>query len=133
MSGDIFLFNTLDGGEIDIKDGKALMTEGLETAVYLSLFSPSSWFCNEAAVDDAEVLYSNTQALINSAPQSTKNYRLLEQAISQDLNWLVTNNYADSVQSSVVSNNHSSIKIEIQITQSNDNQLITLETTWPES
>lgn len=106
------------------------MTQGLETAVYLSLFSPADWFCNEAAETPEERLSSETEAIIQNKPQSSKNYQLLVQAVNADLKCLITNGNANSVDTSVSSDGLNRVIISITIEQDSSSTNITLPVEW---
>ena len=64
--GDVRLTPTADGGDITLLGGQPDMDQGLETAVYISLFSGPAWWGNlagtldERAVSDFESLLSMT-------------------------------------------------------------------------
>ena len=130
QDGDVLLFQTLNGGNINIENGIVQMTEGLETAVYMSLFSPEDWFCNEAVDTPEEKLSSQTEQVINNKPQSSKNYQLLVQAVESDLKWLVSNGNANSVSASVSSGGLNRVMISITIEQDSSSNNITLPVEW---
>ena len=73
MQGDVLLQQSLDGGEITIENNQIKLTTGLETAVYLSLFSPKDWFLNDLAETDEERLSSETEQIVNNLPNASKN------------------------------------------------------------
>ena len=130
QDGDVLLFQTLNAGNISITDGIVQMTQGLETAVYLSLFSPADWFCNEAAETPEERLSSETEAIINNKPQSSKNYQLLVQAIEADLKWLIDNGNANSIEASVSSDGLNRVIIGITIEQDSSSTNISVPVEW---
>ena len=130
QQGDVLLFQTLDGGDISIDDGIVEMTGGLETAVYLSLFSPEDWFCNEFADTPDQKITSRTDAFINNKTQSSKNYQLLEQAVKADLKWLLKNKIADEIKVSVYSNGLNRVMIEIVIEQNSNSININIPVDW---
>lgn len=130
QEGDVLLFQTLDDGDISITDGIVQMTQGLETAVYLSLFSPADTYLNEAATTPDEKLSSQTEEVINNKPQTSKNYQLLTQAIDSDLKWLLTNKLANAIDTSVSSGGLNRVMIEISIEQDSGSTNITLPVDW---
>lgn len=130
QDGDILLFQTLNDGDISIQDGVAIMTRGLETAVYLSMFSPKDWFCNENIDDKHERISAKTEDLINNKPQSSANYQLLVQAVKSDLGWLIKTNIANSIDVSVSSDGLNSVTITIAIEQDAGSSNITLPIQW---
>lgn len=105
---DVLLRQTNDGGDVTIQGGLLLLSEGLETAVYLSLFGGNEddpaeadtslqWWGN--LLDTApELAYrSETQFLIKSLPAIPANLRRVEQAAARDLKWLTDSGNAQSV------------------------------------
>lgn len=99
---DVLLFQTLDDGDIDITGGITQLTEGLETAVYLSLFggnerddglpdNPFGWWGNAEVDDEDERQISRLQNLMDSLPATSGNLKRLNDAAKTDLAWLPTN------------------------------------------
>ncbi|AUR94091.1 hypothetical protein NVP1191O_32 [Vibrio phage 1.191.O._10N.286.52.B4] len=130
QEGDVLLFQTLNDSDMSITDGIVQMTQGLETAVYLSLFSPVDTYLNEAAETNDEKLSSQTEEIIQNKPQSSKNYQLLVQAVNADLKWLVTNGNANSIDTSVSSDGLNRVIISITIEQDSSSTNITLPVEW---
>ncbi|AUR89533.1 hypothetical protein NVP1124O_32 [Vibrio phage 1.124.O._10N.286.49.B1] len=130
QEGDVLLFQTLNDSDMSITDGIVQMTQGLETAVYLSLFSPVDTYLNEAAETNDEKLSSQAEAIIQNKPQSSKNYQLLVQAVNADLKWLVTNGNANSIDTSVSSDGLNRVIISITIEQDSSSTNITLPVEW---
>lgn len=108
QQGDIALFQTNDGGEIDAVDGVIAMSQGLEVAAYLSLFggnedddgsddSPFSWWANLNETDPAKRYRSETQNLLYRVPLTTAVLRRVEDAAARDLEWFITNRVANTV------------------------------------
>lgn len=126
MQGDVLLFQTTDGGEITVENNQIKLTEGLETAVYLSLFSPEDWFLNDIAETNEEKLSSETEQVIRNKPNVSKNYGLLEQAINNDLKWLTTGKYADAISVSVSSNQVNRVNINLTV----DSTVISFNVGW---
>jgi phage gp46-like protein len=115
MQGDVLLFQSLDGGEIKVENNQIVLTAGLESAVYLSLFSPADWFLNDVADTNEEKLSSETEQIVGRLPNVSKNYPLLEQAIKNDLSWLTSQKLAKSISASVSSNQINRVNIVINI------------------
>ncbi len=95
---DVLHFQTLDDGEVSIEGGIVQLTNGLETAVYLSLFggneaddglpdNPHGWWGNEGE-DEAKRMVSRLQNLMDSLPASAANLKRLNDAARADLAWL---------------------------------------------
>jgi phage gp46-like protein len=106
---DVLLFHTSDGGDVTVENGQFVMSDGLETAAYLSLFggperddglaatAKYSWWANLGEVDEKRKYRSETQALLRSLPATSSNLRRLEDAAERDLAWF-TEEIADSVE-----------------------------------
>jgi phage gp46-like protein len=107
---DVLLRQTDDGGEITVDNGLALMSDGLETAAYLSLFGGNDddagdaaserrqWWGNLDETERASRYRSETQYLLASGlPAVPANLRRFEQAAGRDLAWLVETGTARSV------------------------------------
>lgn len=106
---DVLLRNTVDGGEILVENGVCRMSDGLETAAFLSLFggneqdpgdadSTESWWGNVGEADPARRYRSETQFLLRSLPATPSNLRRIEQAAARDLDWMVSSSVAKSIE-----------------------------------
>lgn len=105
---DILLKQTPDGGECVIANGQLLMSEGLETAAYLSLFGSNSddsglsaddaieWWANKIEPDPARKQRGQFQNLLATRPLTPANLQLFEEAAAADLAWF-EDEIADSV------------------------------------
>lgn len=109
QQGDVLLQQTNDDGEITVVNGVVTMSEGLETTAYLSLFggnedddgrrdNPATWWANLAEIDPTKKYVSETQHLLQSIPATSANLRKIEVAAKKDLDWLLVNNVASSVE-----------------------------------
>jgi phage gp46-like protein len=96
---DVLLHQTPDNGEIDINGGAVAMTDGLETALYLSLFGgnvddaggqdlANTWWGNRSEQDPAQRYRSETQHLLGTLPATSGNLRRIQDAAQRDLQWL---------------------------------------------
>jgi phage gp46-like protein len=105
---DVLLRQTNDGGEITVEAGLFLLSEGLETAAYLSLFggneqdpgdqdSREQWWGNIGELVPARTYRSETQYLLRSLPAVPSNLRRIEQAAARDLQWMLDVGVAKSV------------------------------------
>jgi phage gp46-like protein len=105
---DVLLRQSNDGGEITIQGGLLLMSEGLETAVYLSLFGGNEedpgeaelalqWWGNLLEAEPERAYRSETQFLLRALPAIPINLRRIEQAAARDLQWLLDTETAQSV------------------------------------
>src|SRR6187397_3231172 len=106
---DVLLRHTPDGGDVTIEGGLVLMSEGLETAAYLSLFGGNrddgaddagervQWWGNLGETEPARIYRSETQYLLGSLPAVPSNLLRMERAAMRDLEWLVATGAARSV------------------------------------
>ena len=109
FEGDVFLFDTVDGGEISVVNGLVIADKKFSTAAYLSLFGGNvadggrvdnnkTWWGNRfAETSEKEKIVSRFQALIKSLPLTTKNIFLAEQAAKEDLAWMIDEGIADEI------------------------------------
>jgi phage gp46-like protein len=105
---DVLLRQSNDGGEIALEGGLVLMSEGLETAAYLSLFGGNeqdpgeadqteSWWGNLGETIPSRKYRSETQFLVRSLPAVPSNLRRIEQAALRDLQWMVDEKLVHSI------------------------------------
>ena len=93
--GDVRLTPTADGGDITLLGGQPDMDQGLETAVYLSLFAGPDWWGNLAGTLD-ERAESNLEALLSQT--LTNQTRLdAEEYARQALAWMTRSGIAAKV------------------------------------
>lgn len=105
---DVLMRQTPDGGEIQLQNGQSVMSEGLDTSCYLSLFggnkldsgldadNAKQWWANIGELDSAKQYRSQLQYLLATIPLTPANLTRFEDAASADLAWL-TVSVADSV------------------------------------
>ena len=95
-SGDVLLFNTPDGGDVEFINAQPTMTSGFETAAYLCLFggnyeddglagNKKTWWANRNKEIPHKRYISRFQNLARGLPLVTGNLRRLEQAALADL------------------------------------------------
>jgi phage gp46-like protein len=105
---DVLLRQTNDGGDITVDGGLMLMSDGLETAAFLSLFggneqdggesdSTQQWWGNVIEPEPTRRYRSETQYLIRSLPAVPSNLRRIEQAAARDLDWMISTGIAKSI------------------------------------
>ena len=119
QEGDVILYQSLNGGEIQINDGIIAMNGGLQTSVYLSLFGGNDnedvqWWGNTGEEENSKLI-SETQILLNSISLTTFNLRRVEEAAKRDLQWLLNEKIATSleVEASIPSLNMLKLVIDI--------------------
>ena len=99
---DFLIVHEPDGGEVMIENGRVELTDGPESAVYLSLFGGNEedsggygdarkqWWGNLDETDPARCYRSETQYLLKSLPLIPANLRRLEDAAERDLGWMLS-------------------------------------------
>ena len=109
FEGDLLLYDSPDGGEIDVLDGLFMCDRAFDSAVYLSLFggnrndagkvkSPKEWWGNMlGGTADAEKMTSRFQAVITGLAMTTKNIALCENEAVRDLAWLKAESAVDEI------------------------------------
>jgi phage gp46-like protein len=115
QQGDVLIFQTVDGGNMSLTDGFVDMTKNLETSIYFSLFAPVDWFLNDLVDIDEDKLISQTEQFLATHANISANYELLEQAIKNDLQWLIDNKIAASVIIDITSKAINKINIKINV------------------
>lgn len=125
---DVHLFHTADGGEIKYANGLAEMSDGLETAAYLSLFGgndddngtdatkPLQWWGNldEPVVDRR--YRSALQSLLRGLPATSGNLGKAREAALRDLAWLTSTGLAESVEVKASLPARNTIRLQVDIT-----------------
>jgi phage gp46-like protein len=106
---DVLIRQSIDGGEITAEGGLVVMSDGLESAAYLSLFggneddagddasASEQWWGNLGEVDLARAYRSETQNLMRAVPAVPRNLLRFEQAAARDLDWMIGAGVAKSV------------------------------------
>jgi len=127
QQGDVFLFQSLDDGNIEVIKGVVTMTGGLETAAYLALYggnldddgregNPKNWWGNLSETDPVYQYRSETQYWIQSLPFSSGNLRKIEEAAKRDLKFFLEIKAANKldVMASIPGLNKIKLKIDIE-------------------
>lgn len=127
FGGDVLLFDTQDGAEITIFNGLISMDKGFNSAVYLSLFggdkddtgevvNNNTWWGNKIQnISENEKLVSRFQAFITSVPLTSKNVKLAEGKVIQDLQWMIDDGIADSIEAEIQVVGRKDINLKIVI------------------
>jgi phage gp46-like protein len=127
QNGDVYLFQTIDDGEMDIENGIVTMSAGLDTAVYLSLFGGNyeddgsyqnqyEWWGNRSETIPSHKYRSETQALLRSIPISSGNIIRMEAVAVRDLNWILEERIADKIDVTVTIPGIDQVTFDIRIT-----------------
>lgn len=124
---DVLLRQTNDGGNITILGGLCQMSEGLETASYLSMFGGNEqdagdadttlqWWGNIGETDAARTYRGETQNLIKSLPAIPANLQRIEQAAERDHAWMIEAGIATAVAVTARIPALNRVTVEVQIT-----------------
>jgi len=108
QQGDVAMFQTDDGGEIVVENGVVMMNDGLETAVYNSLFggneldsgdqdNPYQWWGNADETQPDRKIRSRTQYILKGIPATSANLRRIEEAARNDLQWMLDTGTATEI------------------------------------
>ena len=107
QQGDVLLLQGLNDGDINVIGGVVEMTDDLQTAILLSMFGGNeddngqepmfSWWGNLTENETEREYRSETQYLAKTLPATTFNRARIESAALRDLNWLIENQLALSV------------------------------------
>ncbi len=130
---DVLLQQTNDDGEIIYLNGQAVMSDGLETSAYLSLFGGNEndsggdatkdreWWGNKTEPEETRHYRSELQNLIRSIPAIPANLRRMEDAADRDLAWMKETELATfvGVEASIPALNRVQIDIDIEIGDEN--------------
>lgn len=140
QQGDVRLFHTDDGGEIEVVEGLVSMGGGLETAVYLSLLGgneqdstrdgdPANWWGN--LTEQPERQYrSQFQYLLARLPAIPASLRRLEDAALRDLAWMEPAGAADSVSASASIPGLNRVRMTIDIEAGDGTTRLAFEANW---
>lgn len=127
FGGDVYLYDTQDGSEIEIKNGLVMADEGFRTAVYLSLFGGNSddtgevinnetWWGNCLDnLSENEKLIGRFDAYVKSVPMTSRNIVVAEEKAKQDLQWIIDDGIADSVEVEITSGEKNKINLSVKI------------------
>jgi len=133
---DVHLFHTADGGEIEYFNGQAVMSDGFEAAVYLSLFGGNEddsggdetahleWWGNKSEPDETRHYRSRTQHLVQSLPAIPANLRRIEDAVLADLKWMLDTGLAASIEATVTMPAPKRIDIAVELVASDDRTFV---------
>jgi phage gp46-like protein len=115
--GDVFIFNTNEGGSIQVINGEPEMDGGMESAVYLSLFGNdgSDFWMNEYLTQSEKLTGSFIGFIIANAKTITT-LNKAEEFARNDLQWFLSDGIADKINISIssISRNIINLSVEIQ-------------------
>ena len=126
---DVLLRHFADGGDIEYVNGQATTSNGLETAVYLSLFGGNErdsgqqagdslqWWGNLSESRPERRYRSRYQNLLRSTPLLPMNLRAFEDAAEDDLAWMFETGLATFVGAfaSIPALNRLALEVQIEV------------------
>jgi phage gp46-like protein len=116
---DLFLKPTEFGGEVEYDSrNDFVLTDGLFTACYISLFSEPYWG-NSIMPTEARLVSQLSQLFERPISSSTRNIAI--RTTERALNWLIENEIASEIQVDCEIQNVSSIYIVVRIIEPDDN------------
>lgn len=141
QQGDVALYNTADGGEVNVEGGLIEMDSGLATSVYLTLFGanhddpgqgphPRNWWGNLVENDPARKYRSESQYLIDGLPAIPANLRRIEDATERDLEWMLDTGAAQSINVTASMPGPKRIRRYIEIEATIGNDALVFEQNW---
>lgn len=141
QQGDVLLYQTNDDGDVQFEGGDLVMTSGLDTAAYLSLFggnendaggsdTAAAWWGNLLETQPARQYRSETQHLLRSIPAIPANLLRIEAAARRDLAWFVTEGAAESVTVSASMPGVNRVTLEILISTGENSERLVYILNW---
>jgi len=124
---DVMLFQSLDGGDLELVNGVITLDESPFSAIYLSLFGGNTddlgtsatkakqWWGNTDEPEPTRHMRSKTQALLVSLPAVTSNLIRIQEAAESDLAWL-TDEIAEGFEVIASLPARNTVRILIQVT-----------------
>lgn len=94
-AGDIYLFHTENGGEIAIKNGVPVFDSGLETAVYISLFSERGFWGNDI-LEQSEKVESELESILSQTLTNQVRLDAIE-ICKASLKWMLNDGVAREI------------------------------------
>jgi len=141
QQGDVILYQSLDGGDIESVNGLITMSGGLQTAAYLSLFGGNQynkdenenietetfkeWWGNSGE-DEENKYISKTQNFLEGMPPISSNLKKVEELAKEDLKWMINTNLATEITVNASIPQINMVKLEINI----DNQTFVFIENW---
>lgn len=116
---DVLLFQTDNDGDIAATSAGVELTDGLQTAVYLSMFGGNEdaqpWWGDLSENDPANTYPARTAKAINAAIVTPSRMLPIKDAVLSDLSWVVAGGYAQAVDVDVTIPSVNAVKISVNI------------------
>lgn len=144
QQGDVILCQSNDNGEIEVINGIVSMDGGLRTSVYLSLFGGNedddglqnnafTWWGNIDEAIESRKYISRTQNIIDKIPATSSNLLKLQDAVENDLQWLLDDNVATSIDVAISIPGLNKVDILINIVSIDLEQNLQFSANWKAS
>lgn len=141
---DVLLFQTVDNGNINVVNGQTELTDGFETAVYISLFggneaddgtdgNSQNWWGNLDENDPSGVIRSETGYIINMSRPIPANLGNIEDAAVRDLQWMIDSGAASSVEATASMPGLNRVNLSITIRAEGEETQFTFSENWKAS
>lgn len=124
---DLYLNPTTDGAELIISNGKVKTTSAIETAVFLSLFTPQSW--GDMTRPSSERYKSRILQIMRETVSNRTRLALI-QAAKDALAWIVNDGIAESIEVDATIQSASRIDLSIIITAPDRDETLTYAVNW---
>lgn len=127
---DLYLNPTADGGELIIENGKPQMTSGLETAVYLSLFT-RSWWGNAFGTTSEKHTSKIPEIMESQLLNIQTKLDIIEEAKSV-LKWMLDDGLADEITVTAEINKPGVLYLAVKLSQpeEKDNETFKYALNW---
>ncbi len=138
---DVLLYNTDDGGDINVRDGIVELSSGLVTAVYISIFggnveddgrsnNENQWWANFVEDEPSRHMRSRFQHFVHRLPPIPINLRRLEDAARQDLQWLIDDGVATEIRLTASIPQYNHVRLDISVVADPGQTNILYITNW---
>jgi phage gp46-like protein len=127
--GDPKLFETGSGEDLSIVGGQSVMDEGLENAVYLSLFTPPGWWGNILSTSPSDRYESRIPELFRRT--LTNQVRIDAEKYAADaLAWMITERIADKITPTATILSVGVLGLAIKIEQPGREVIVRYQLSW---
>jgi phage gp46-like protein len=124
---DLKLFITEQGTDIEIQNGSPILTGGLESAVFLSLFTPAFWGNSIADIDGQ---YTSRLPELYQAPLTNTSRLDAIEAVKNSLQWLINKGIASEIQARGEIPKEGYLFLSVKVTQPSGDSTIAYNLNW---
>ena len=120
-NGDLLIFDTSEGGEINNDANTPMLTLGFESAAYLSLFGAvgekSENWMNEYAETESEKMQGLFSQVMLNRPLNSSTISEAEEAAFSDLEWFIDEGICSDIQVQISIVNPKRVNVRILLLQ----------------